>query len=148
MWRANMPADQPNMHTPKRVLFYAAGLKIYGLLPYLLNRRVRGQFRSNAHIAAVFPTWERNYTIVPYQQTPEAAAALLDWLYADAGFEWGIAEDWHAALLGANAFNDPPCVFHLANRAVHAGFSTVLRGQPRHGDLLALVPGEPMQGGA
>lgn len=80
--------DLPSKRKPKRIIFYPDGLKIYGLLPYLLQRQLRGEF-SSAWIK--LNNDEDNFTVISYQQKPEHVQKLVDWLYEAAGFEWTIA---------------------------------------------------------
>lgn len=113
--------DLPAPWKPKRVIFYAQGLKIYGQIPYVLQRRLQAEFVSNDVSffggRLVGPTAERNYTLVRYcrqdgQSHGDAALeALLDWLYADKGFEWAIALDYHKRIDLPNLFNWPPEVW-------------------------------------
>jgi hypothetical protein len=134
MFRSS-PSDLPDPNAPKRVVFYFAALKIYGVIPFLLTRRVRGEFISNewssgaGGISFVAPTGEANYTLVPYQQSPASAHALLDWLYADAGFQWGIAEAFATPLCELRQVNWmrwPVTVWHPAGKR-REGFSAVLQ---------------------
>ena len=132
-FRADFAEDTPSASKTKRVLFYAAGLKIYGLLPHFLNRRVGGQFISHEYAGSMVimtcPTFEQNYTIVHYIQRPAAAQGLLEWLYADAGFQWAIALDFFATdLLHINWMRYPPGVWHSHKGIVRPGFSKVLQG--------------------
>ena len=66
------PGDLPGDHKPKLVVVYAAGLKIYGALPYLLQRRLQARFNSSevggGGMRVFGPTWEPNYTIVPWRR--------------------------------------------------------------------------------
>lgn len=80
--------DIPDDRKPKRIVFYANGLKIYGVLPFVLNRKLNGKFCSGLKGSGD----EDNYTIVGYSQTPTRVQELADWLYGGAGVEWGIAE--------------------------------------------------------
>jgi hypothetical protein len=124
---ANPQKDLPTPWQQKRVIFYAAGLKIYGQIPYVLQRRLQAQFISNCGTLAMGgllfgPSWEDNYTMVPRRRAdgqphkPEALAALLDWLYADKGFEFAIADpesgEWQRKdLWMINLWNSRPRTF-------------------------------------
>lgn len=116
--------DLPARWKRKRVVFYRAGLKIYGQIPYILQRKLYAEFISNnapglfglggriiAHSA------EANYTIVRYQRpdgqphSDSTQAALLAWLWAEAGVEWAIArppEFFDPLDDGPNWFQVPP----------------------------------------
>lgn len=87
--------DLPTKWKQKRIIFYAQGLKVYGELPYLLRQRLRAEFFSNSYhngeFGLIAPAMEPNYTVVSYNQPVERSTALLDWLFADTGFEWAIA---------------------------------------------------------
>lgn len=115
--RNDLPADWK----PKRAIFYAQGLKVYGQIPYVLQRRLQAQFISNEFRflggRVRVPTAERNYTIIPFHRddgerhSAEALDALLAWLEAGAGYEWAIAagrEFGRSDLYAANALNEPP----------------------------------------
>lgn len=99
---ADPNADLPAEWKLKRAIFYACSLKVYGQIPYILQRRLGAEFISNIASGpfggrVVAPTGEDNYTVVPYRradgecQSDEALAAFLSWLEADAGYEWAIA---------------------------------------------------------
>lgn len=122
---ADPQTDLPSPWKPKRVIFYAAGLKVYGQIPYILQRRLQAEFISNS-APGIFggrilaPTGEVNYTIVPRRRAdgrPHGAAAvqqLLDWLMSDAGFEWGVAvpgEYERGDLRLPNWWNEEPITF-------------------------------------
>lgn len=113
-YRANLNFDLPVKGRPKRIIFYARGLKVYGLIPELLRIQTGGQFFSNCAGGRtgeiLMPTAEPNYTAIPYNQSPEACQILLNWLYKDAGFEWAIAtpEYFGDSIFSANIFNDIP----------------------------------------
>ena len=141
MFRADLNNDLPAAWKPKRIIFYAQGLKIYGLIPHILNRRLKGEFISNhyVHSSGVFrgagmlaPTGEANYTVIPYCQKPEHAQMLLDWLYEDKGFEWAIAsaQDWNENLREWNAYKEPPSVWVPASndQGWREGFRQALAG--------------------
>jgi hypothetical protein len=111
--------DLPNPHKRKRVVFYCCGLKIYGHIPHLLKRRLKGEFLSNywIHDSGAFrghgiiaPTGEQNYTAIPYGQSPENARRLWDWLHEEAGFEWAIAglQDYGVNIFEGNVAQWPP----------------------------------------
>ena len=136
MMYADPHNDLPASWRQKRVIFYQQGLKIYGQIPYLLQRRLQATFVSNvvstrmSVIAA--PTGEDNYTLVPYRRSDgtshrlENIEALMDWLYGDSGFEWSIAvpgEYERRDLLTANWFNRPPETWLPAE-----GYRTLLSG--------------------
>jgi hypothetical protein len=100
MFRCDPSTDLPAPGKIKQIVFYAQGLKIYGVLPFILKRRLRAEFYSNYFVQTsgafrgagiIAPSFESNYTLIIYDQSPEAIAALLDWLFRDAGFEWGVA---------------------------------------------------------
>lgn len=102
MYYADPSKDLPAPWKPKRLVFYAMGLKVYGQMPYILQRRLKAEFISN-HVStgmggSVFwPAAESNYTLVRYRQpdgsphSEKALNAFFDWLYADKGFEFAIA---------------------------------------------------------
>lgn len=146
---ADLQQDLPSPHTRKRVIFYAAGLKVYGLLPQLLSRRLHGEFRSSSTSflggKLMWPTQQRNWTVVPYAQSPENVARLLTWLQSGAGFEWGIAgpDEWDEDILLPNVLRVPPAVWHPDwSGAAQDGFVRMLAlpaGQLRN-TVLALLP--------
>lgn len=118
-YRADLHRDLPSTRNPTRVIFYQQGLKVYGLLPYLINRKVKGEFYSNYYVhdsgwfagsGIVAHTNEPNYTVVPYSQSPETAKLLWDWLHSDAGFEWAIAskQEFYRNICQANIANVEP----------------------------------------
>jgi len=135
--------DLPKASKCKRAVFYSRGLKVYGMLPHLLNRRLKGEFRSN-HVAngplqAIAPTLEANYTVVPYRQSPANTQRLMDWLLDGVGFEWAIAspQDWSQDILLGNAFQYPPKVWHPSPQGEQReGFARALALEPN--DILAL----------
>lgn len=102
------PGDLPAPWKPKLAVVYAAGLKIYGCLPYLLQRRLQARFNSSevggGGMRVFGPTWEPNYTIVPWRRddgalhSPENLKALIQWLESGKGYIWVIA--------GPENFND------------------------------------------
>lgn len=122
---ADPRTDLPAAWRAKRVIFYALGLKVYGQIPYVLQRRLQAQFRSNSFSflagRLTLPTGERNYTVVPYrrddgERQPEAALdAFLAWLEADAGYEWAVAAEpdfnRRDLLEASNVLNHPPATW-------------------------------------
>jgi hypothetical protein len=116
-FRCDFSQDVPALWKPKRIIFYSQGLKIYGLLPHILNRRLKGEFYSNYFVQSsgafrgagmIAPAQEFNYTYVPYTQKPAHAKALLEWLSEDKGFEWAIAsaQDFNLNIRCSTAFSD------------------------------------------
>ncbi len=85
--RVDFENDIPSAEKTKKIIFYPNGLKIYGVLPYLLNRKLKGEFASS-----LLYEDESNFTVVGYQQKPEYVQTLVNWLYSGAGFEWAIAQ--------------------------------------------------------
>jgi hypothetical protein len=124
---ANPQNDLPAPWKEKRVIFYAAGLKIYGQIPYILQRQLQGQFISNHGTMRMGgslwgPSWEDNYTMIPRHRAdgkPHAAATLgklLNWLYGDKGFKFAIADpesgEWQRTdLWMINLWNERPRAF-------------------------------------
>lgn len=120
---ANPQTDLPKAWKQKRIIFYAQGLKIYGQIPYLLQRRLQAEFYSNnapfggARLLA--PSFEQNYTVISYRRkggdphSQEAVEALLNWLYADKGFEWAIAKKFNKRIDLANFWNWLPEVWEM-----------------------------------
>ena len=113
--------DQPQAWKAKRLIFYQVGIKIYGQIPYILQKRLGATFISSESSfmggRIIGPTFEDNYTIVPYrrsdgtEQKPEAINALLDWLLSDRGCEYTIAiagEFERSDLLRVNWLQMPP----------------------------------------
>ena len=104
----------PSPFKPKRCIFYAQGLKVYGQIPYILQRQLQAEFFSNnapfmgGRIVA--PTSEANYTVVPYRRrdgqphSQAAIDALIVWLYEGKGLEWAVAVDFEADIRGWNAW--------------------------------------------
>jgi hypothetical protein len=125
--------DLPAPHKQKRIIFYADGLKVYGAIPYVLQRRLKAKFYSN-NAPGLFggrliaPTMESNYTVVPYQARHDVIEKLLNWLYADAGFKWGIAKDFHASIEGWNAWRPVPETLSLALCEQREKLQTLLYG--------------------
>jgi hypothetical protein len=114
---ADFDRDIISKNNPKRIVLYAKGLKIYGVLPYILARKLKAEFFSNnlgvLGAKLIAPTQEDNYTIVPYAQSPASSQKLLDWLYSDAGFLWAIAssEYWDEEIAKPNICNKFPEVW-------------------------------------
>lgn len=79
-------ADLPSEKKYKEIIFYPKHLKIYGILPYLLNRKVSGRFCSTISRCA-----EPNFTVITYNQSPEVVRELFEWLSEGVGFNWSIA---------------------------------------------------------
>lgn len=143
-FKCDFSQDIPQKWKPKRIIFYKRGLKIYGLLPHILNRRLKGEFYSNYYVQSagafrghgtIAPAYELNYTVVPYTQKPEYANALLEWLSQDAGFEWAIASprDFTKDLRDGTAFTqrDPETWVPAENeQGWGKGFAKVLQGLP------------------
>lgn len=128
-----------NRVNPKRLIFYQRGLKIYGLLPYILCRRLKAQFISNYWVSddwafrgagVIAPTNEANYSALPYSQSPENAQRLWDWLHADKGFEYAIAgpNDFGCDTWRANVGQFPPEVWVPGSDASSGRFVQVLAG--------------------
>jgi hypothetical protein len=114
-FKCNFSEDIPDKSKQKRIIFYQQGFKIYGLLPYILNRKLKGEFYSNhfTHDSGAFrgmgviaPAYELNYTVVPYSQDSVKAKLLIDWLLDGSGFEWAIALDFHADIKQGTAFTN------------------------------------------
>lgn len=120
---ADPSKDLPVPWKSKRIVIYAQGLKIYGQIPYILQRRLQAQFISNSMSCLgsriVAPSGEDNYTIIPWrrvdgeQHTITAMDALLDWLYTDKGFEVAVATRryFYDRLDLPNMWQSPPHVF-------------------------------------
>jgi len=110
--------DLPSPFKPKRCIFYTQGLKVYGQIPYILQKRLQAEFYSNNMPCLggriVAPTAEANYTVVPYRRrdeqphSQEAIDELLTWLYEGKGFEVAIAADFDKSICDWNAFQMPP----------------------------------------
>lgn len=141
MYRADLSRDLPMDWKPKRIVFYAQGLKIYGLIPHLLNRRLKGEFISNYFVQTsgmfrgagmLAPTGEENYTVIGYSQRPEYVQFLLDWLYEGKGFEWAIAgpENFQDDIREWNAGKRPPETWVPAqeDQGWREGFQLALKG--------------------
>jgi hypothetical protein len=143
-FRCDPPQDLHQVWKSKRIIFYAQGLKIYGVLPYILNRRLKGKFYSNYYVHSsgafrghgmIAPAYELNYTVVPYTQKPDYAKALLEWLWQDAGFEWAIASprDFRNELRHGTAFSsrDPEIWVPAQNETGWSeGFEKAMQGLP------------------
>ena len=120
---ADSAKDLPVPWKSKRIVIYAQGLKVYGQIPYILQRRLQAQFISNSISCLgsrlVAPSGEDNYTVIPWrradggQHTEFAMDALLDWLYADKGFEVAVAtcQNFYDRLDLPNMWQSPPHVF-------------------------------------
>lgn len=122
MYYADPVRDLPSTIKSKQCIFYAEGLKVYGQIPYILQRRLEAEFYSND--TSIFgggrltaPTQEPNYTVVPYHRANgrshnnAALKALFDWLYADAGFEWAFAVEFRRHIREWNLLNPEPGTF-------------------------------------
>lgn len=114
--------DLPAPWKQKSIIFYAQGLKIYGQIPYLLQKRLQAVFYSNNAPAffggrIIAPTMENNYTVIPYRRQDSkfhslaVIQSLLDWLYKDKGFRWGIAVNFHDNICEWNAWKESPETF-------------------------------------
>jgi hypothetical protein len=137
---ANMEEDQPSAHKRKRIVFYRRGLKIYSLLPYILQRRLHAQFFSStitgSGVRISAGSFEANWTAISYQnQSPEAVEALMDWLFSGAGFKAAIAseENWDDDIFSGNFFNYPPDVWHPVGAEARPGYITILKRLPATG---------------
>ena len=126
MYYADPARDLPSTIKPKQCIFYAEGLKIYGQIPYILQRKLGAKFYSNE--TTIFgggrllaPTREPNYTVVAYRRIDDrphseaALKALFDWLYADAGFEWAFAVEFRRSIRQWNALNPEPATVAPGN---------------------------------
>lgn len=143
---ADLVHDLPTPYTVKRVIFYRRGLKVYGLLPYILQRKLKAQFFSgsirwgNVRISA--GSFESNWTAVPYNQSPEHVIALLNWLYSDRGFEVALAaqEDWDDNIFSGNVYRMPPSTWFPVGDEQRSGFVQVAGGSSlnRH-EIVALL---------
>jgi hypothetical protein len=147
---ANLSNDLPAPYKRKRVIFYRQGLKVYGLLPYILNRKLKAQFFSGT-VSCMGGTismgsFESNWTAIPYTQSPENLKALLDWLYEDRGFEVALAsrEDWNDDIFSANVYRMPPHTWYPIGNEAREGFLQINSGMKRDDliGLLALPTGE------
>lgn len=148
---ANLERDLPSPYHRKRVIFYRQGLKIYGLLPYLLQHKLKAQFFSGSFRVggSGFPrmrlsagSFESNWTAIPYQQPPEHIAALLDWLYSEKGFEAAIATEdyWDDNIFSANVFRMPPHTWYPVDHEARQGFLQIAeRPDPTRNDVLSLL---------
>jgi len=119
---ADTGRDLPAPWKPKQIIFYAEGLKVYGQIPYIHQRRLNARFYSNnAEIFGggrlIAPSMEANYTVVPYrradgrQHKPDAIGAFFDWLFSDKGFEWAFAVEFHKHIATVNWGNMHPETF-------------------------------------
>ena len=72
MYFADPRVDLPQPWKEKRIIFYAQGVKIYGQIPYILQRRLQAEFYSNnlpwLGVRLIGPTFESNYTLVRYHR--------------------------------------------------------------------------------
>jgi len=129
---ADLSNDLPAPYKRKRVIFYRQGLKIYGLLPYILQRKLKAQFFSgtvswgNVRISA--GSLEENWTAVSYASVREYMDALLDWLSSDPGFEVAIAsrDDWEDSIFSANVFRYPPKTWYPMDGEIKKGFLQIV----------------------
>lgn len=148
---ANPTKDLPQPWKQKRIIFYAQGLKIYGQIPYILQRRLQGEFYSNnvpvLGCRLIGPTMEDNYTLVRYRRPKDgkrhgdaALEALLDWLYADKGFEWAIAKDFFRRIDLPNFWNWPPETFVMGGPEHRPGIKQLLLTAPEEQDAGRLIP--------
>lgn len=143
-YRADLAHDTPSVTKKKRIIFYRGGLKIYGLLPYILQKKLKAQFFSNTPVGGgvmmLLPSHEDNWTAVPYDQSPERLQSLLDWLYSDAGFEVALAsrESWEDDIFSANIMNHPPSVWFPLGQDTHKGFLQIQAGMTRF-DIAGLL---------
>lgn len=139
---ANSSQDLPRPWKQKRIIFYAQGLKVYGQIPYILQRRLQGEFYSNnapfMGCRIIAPTMEQNYTLVRYRRPNDskchndiALEALLDWLYTDKGFEWAIAKDFYKRIDLPNFWNYPPETFVLGVTRHRTDIKQLLLTTPR-----------------
>jgi hypothetical protein len=142
---ANPQEDLPQPWKLKRIIFYAQGLKIYGQIPYVLQRRLQGEFYSNnapfMGMRLIVPTFENNYTLVRYHRLKDgkrhseiALESLLDWLYSDEGFEWAIAKDFFRQIDLPNFWNWPPETFVLGGPEHRPDIKQLLLTAPEEGE--------------
>jgi len=144
---ADMNNDLPSPYHPKRAIFYRQGLKVYGLLPYILQRKLKAQFFSGVvswgpGVRIMVGSWEPNWTAIPYQQAPEKVQALLDWLYSEQGFEVAIAssDDWDDDIFSSNFMRHPPQVWYPVQREARPGYMRVFERQlPEQCEIIALL---------
>lgn len=131
---ADFEHDLPNAYKLKRIIFYRQGLKVYGLIPYILARKLHAQFFSGSiswgNVRVSMGSYEHNWTAIPYEQSPDKVGLLLDWLYQDKGFEVAIAsrEDWNDSIFSSNVFRVPPHVWCPINEGGQEGFLQIVRG--------------------
>lgn len=138
LYYADPRRDLPASWKQKRIIFYAQGLKIYGQIPYILQRRLQAKFISNSmgfmggQISA--PTLESNYTLIRYRRedgqphSEVAIKALLDWLYDDKGFEWGVAKNFYERLDLPNFWQWPAEVLEMGKEEHRWALVMLLRG--------------------
>lgn len=145
---ADMSIDQPTEYKTKRAIFYQQGLKVYGLLPYILQRKLHAQFFSNStswgRVRISTGSLELNWTAIPYQQSLENVNALLDWLYADKGFEVALAnpERWQDTIFAGNFGNMPPQTWYPIGKETRSGYMRVIGGnQLGRESIVALLAG-------
>lgn len=142
---ADLNADVPAPYKPKKVVFYRQGLKIYGLLPYRLQRLLKAQFFSNSmswgRVRISGGTFEANWTAIPYQQSQENMSTLLDWLYSEAGFQVALASPahWNDDIFSPNVARMPPETWYPAGPEARPGFMNAL-DQPDRSAFLKLLP--------
>lgn len=148
---ANPQTDLPAPWKAKAIIFYAQGLKVYGQIPYILQQRLQAEFYSNnaglwgGRLCA--PSFERNYTVVPYRRKDgnphrqEIIKALLDWLYADKGFEWAIAKDFHRKIDLPNFYNWPPDIWEMGKPEQRSEFAKLLLDSPKEKERCKMLDG-------
>jgi len=128
---ADLDSDLPSPHKRKRVIFYRQGLKIYGLLPFILQRQLKAKFFSGSIAAGgvlmSMGSFEPNWTAVPYTQSSENLTALLHWLFSERGFEVAIAseQDWDDDIFSANVYRMPPKTWFPFGSEARQGFFQV-----------------------
>jgi hypothetical protein len=141
---ANPQEDLPQPWKRKRILFYAQGLKVYGQIPYILQRRLQAEFISNnapfMGARLIAPTAEQNYTLVRYyredgrRHSEATLEALLDWLYADKGFEWGIAKNFFERLDLPNWWQAPAEVLEIGKEEHRPDIKQLMLTAPEEQD--------------
>lgn len=144
---ADPQEDLPQPWKRKRIVFYAVGMKIYGQIPYILQRRLGAEFYSNNAPflggRLIAPTLERNYTVVPYHRddgtrhNDEILESLMGWLIEGEGFEWAIAgpRDFNKEIRRWNAWESPPDTW-IPGEKCNDAISAAMLGEIR--PLLAL----------
>jgi hypothetical protein len=125
--------DIPSAGKQKEVLFYQTGLKVYGVLPYILHRKLRAEFCSSSDAR------ENNFTLISYQQKSENVQALADWLYKDSGFVWAFCTQ----KLRAIPDDRLPETYHpsfsfqeAVSQAFGVAVQTPLASDPKPGDVV------------